>query len=74
MVVVQELSDRDMANRSTVADRLNGNLSDDVINLMTDETHRIFTVGQRKIHSSSINGLFIVHVWVFGVEWQTSES
>jgi hypothetical protein len=35
MVAVQELSDRDMANRSTVAERLIGILSDDVIILMT---------------------------------------
>jgi hypothetical protein len=39
MVVVQELSDRDMANHSTVAERLIGILSDDVIILLTDETH-----------------------------------
>jgi hypothetical protein len=68
MAVVKKLSDRDMANRSTVADRLIGNLSDDIINLTTDEAHRIFAVGQRKIHSSCINGLFTVHVWLFGVE------
>jgi hypothetical protein len=38
MVVLQGLSDRDMANRSTVAERLIGILFD-VIILMTDETH-----------------------------------
>jgi uncharacterized protein YPO0396 len=36
MVVAQELSDRDMANHSTVADRLIGIFSDDVIVLKTD--------------------------------------
>jgi hypothetical protein len=36
MAVVQQLSDRDMANRSRVAERLIGILSDDVIH-MTDE-------------------------------------
>jgi hypothetical protein len=39
MVVVQELSDRGMVNRSTVAGRLIGILSDDVMILMTDEAH-----------------------------------
>jgi hypothetical protein len=39
MMVVQELSDRDMANRSTIAERLLGILCDDVIILMTDEAH-----------------------------------
>jgi hypothetical protein len=39
MVVVQELSDRDMANCSTVAERLIRILSDDPIILMTDEAH-----------------------------------
>jgi hypothetical protein len=38
-VVVQQLSDRDMANRSTVAERLIGILSDDVIIIMIDEAH-----------------------------------
>jgi hypothetical protein len=38
MVVVQDLSDRDVANRNTVAERLIGILSDDVI-LMPDEAH-----------------------------------
>jgi hypothetical protein len=37
MVVVQELSDHDVANRSTVAKRLIGILFDDIIILMTDE-------------------------------------
>jgi hypothetical protein len=36
MVLVQELSDRDMANYSTAAERLIRILSDDVIILMTD--------------------------------------
>jgi hypothetical protein len=39
MLVVQELSDHDMANRSTVAERLIGILSDHVVILMTDEAH-----------------------------------
>jgi hypothetical protein len=39
MAVVQESSDRDMANRSAVAERLIGMLFDDVIILMTDEAH-----------------------------------
>jgi hypothetical protein len=39
MVVVQELSDRDMAKCSTVAERLIRILSDDVVILMTDEAH-----------------------------------
>jgi hypothetical protein len=38
VIVVQELRDRDMANRSTVAERLIGILSDDVI-LMTDDAY-----------------------------------
>jgi hypothetical protein len=38
MVVVQELSDCDMANHSTVAEHLIGILSEDVI-LMTDKAH-----------------------------------
>jgi hypothetical protein len=29
-------------------------------------TNRIFTTGQRKIHNSSINGLFTVHVCLLG--------
>jgi hypothetical protein len=39
MVVVQELSDRDMANHSTVPECLFRILFDDVIILMTDEAH-----------------------------------
>jgi hypothetical protein len=39
IVDVQELSDGDMANRSRVAERLIGNLSDDVIILMTDQAY-----------------------------------
>jgi hypothetical protein len=39
MVAVQETSDRDVANRSKVAERLIGILSDDVIILMTDGVH-----------------------------------
>jgi hypothetical protein len=39
MVVVQDLSDCDMANCSTVAEHLIGIFSDDVIILMTDEAH-----------------------------------
>jgi hypothetical protein len=83
MVLVQELSDRAMANRSTVAERLIGILSDDVIFLMADEAqfhisgcvkNRIFAIGRRKIHSSSISGLFTVHVLLSAVEWPTSES
>jgi hypothetical protein len=71
MAMVQELSDRDMANRSRVVERLIGILPDDVIILTIDEAHftslaaatnRIFAVGQRQIHSSSINDLFTVHV------------
>jgi hypothetical protein len=38
-MVVQELSDCDMANCSTVAKRFIGILSDNVIILMTDEAH-----------------------------------
>jgi hypothetical protein len=37
MVVVQELSDRDMTSHSTEGERLIGILSDDIIILMTDE-------------------------------------
>jgi hypothetical protein len=58
MMVVHELSDRDIANRSTVVELLIGNLSDDVIILMTYEVHRIFAIGERKIHRSFVNGLF----------------
>jgi hypothetical protein len=39
MVVVQELSDRDIANRSTVAEHLVGILSDYVIISKTNEAH-----------------------------------
>jgi hypothetical protein len=39
MAVVQQLSDSDMKNRSTVAEPLIGILSDDVIILMTDKAH-----------------------------------
>jgi hypothetical protein len=39
IVTVQELSDGDMANRSTVAEHLIGILSDDVIILMADKGH-----------------------------------
>jgi hypothetical protein len=70
MVVVQELSDHDTENSSTVAEHLIGILSDDVIILMTDEAHFHLSgcinkqndIRQRKIHSSSINSLFTVHV------------
>jgi hypothetical protein len=71
MVVMQELSDHDMANRSMVVEHLTRILLDDAIILMTDEAHftylavstnRISTIGERKIHSSSLSGLFMVHV------------
>jgi hypothetical protein len=70
MVVVQELSDHDLVNRNTVAERLIGSLSDDAIILMTDEGYfhgsgnfnRAFAIGQRRIHSSFINGHFTVYV------------
>jgi hypothetical protein len=71
MVAVQELSDRDMGNHSTVAERLIGILSDDVIILMTDEAHfhhlavstnRIIAAGQRKVYNSSFDGLVTVRV------------
>jgi hypothetical protein len=39
MAVVQELNDRDMANCSMVAEHLIGSLSNNAINLMTDEAH-----------------------------------
>jgi hypothetical protein len=39
LVVVQELSDRDISNRSAVAEHFIGILSDNVIILMTDEAH-----------------------------------
>jgi hypothetical protein len=39
MVVVQELSDHDMANCNMVAEHLIAILSNDVIILMTDEAH-----------------------------------
>jgi hypothetical protein len=39
MAVVQELSDRDMANRRAVAERLIRISSDDAIALMTAEAH-----------------------------------
>jgi hypothetical protein len=50
-MVVNELNDRDMANRSTIAERLIGIFPDDVIILMIDEAvsiNRIFATGQRK--------------------------
>jgi hypothetical protein len=71
MAVMQELSDRDMANHSMVVEHLTGILSDDVIILMTDEAHfqlsgcvneQNFHHSERKIHSGSINGHFTVHV------------
>lgn len=76
MVLVQELSVHDMA----VAQHLIGILSDDVISLwqmkhtstyLAVSIDRIFAIGQRNIHSSSINGLFTVHV--SAVKWQSSE-
>jgi hypothetical protein len=43
VVVVQELRNRDMTTRSTVAERVIGILSKDIIILMTDESHfRLF--------------------------------
>jgi hypothetical protein len=39
IVIVQKLSDRDMANRNTIAERLVGTLSDYVIILKTNEAH-----------------------------------
>jgi hypothetical protein len=39
MLLVHELSDRNMANRNMVAQHLIGILSDNVIILMTDEAH-----------------------------------
>jgi hypothetical protein len=77
IVVVQELSDCDMANCSTVVESLIRILSNDVIILMTDAHFHLcvyVAIRQRKRQSSSINGLFAVHVWQFGVDWQTSES
>jgi hypothetical protein len=81
MVVGQELSD--MANRSTVAEHLIRILSYHVVILMTDEARfhfagcinkQNFHYWAGKIHNSSINSLFTVHMSLFGVEWQTSES
>jgi hypothetical protein len=84
MVVVQELSDRDMANRSTVAERLIWSLCDDIIILMTDEAHFHLSgsVKKQNFHywaeeksttaPSTVFSMF--HVWLFAGEWQTSES
>jgi hypothetical protein len=51
-----------MANRTAVAERLIGILSDDLMKhtstYLAVLTNRIFAVGQRKIHGGSINGLF----------------
>jgi hypothetical protein len=67
MAIVQEISDDDMANRGTLAERLIGNLSDDALILMTDEAH-FHLCGWANKHDfpycveenarSSINGLF----------------
>jgi hypothetical protein len=68
MVMVKELSDHDMANHSMVAERLIEILSNDVIFLMTDEAHfhcvnkPNYCYWAEKIHSSSINGLFTMHM------------
>jgi hypothetical protein len=76
MVVAQQLSDRDMTNRDTVAERLIGILSDDVIIRVTDEAHfhkqnfRYWTeenpqqLHQRPLPSARVTGM----------EWRTSES
>jgi hypothetical protein len=77
MVVVQELRDRDTVNRSTVAERVIGILSKDVIILMTDESH--FLSGcvnkqnfrywaeknPQQLHQRSLHT---------DTEWQTSDS
>jgi hypothetical protein len=81
MVMVQELSNHDMANCSTAAEHL---IVRPMMSLslwqkkwtstyLAETTNRIFAIGQRKIHSSSINGLFTVDMRLFGVEWQTLE-
>jgi hypothetical protein len=71
IVVMQELSDYDVVNCSIAAKRLIGILSDVIIRTsqmkhtstnMTVSTNRIFTTGQRKIHSSPINGSLAVHI------------
>jgi hypothetical protein len=49
MVVVQELSNHDMANHSMVAEHLFRILSDDLIILMTDEAHfHLFGCGNKE--------------------------
>jgi hypothetical protein len=60
---MQELSNRDMTNRSTTAEHLIGVFSDDVVILMADEAHFHLSgcVNKQKFR------------WT-GVEWQTSES
>lgn len=71
MVVVQELSDHDMANFSTVAEHLIKILSKDVIILTTDEEyfHLPGCVNKQNFHywveedpQQLINSLFTVNV------------
>jgi hypothetical protein len=61
-VVMQEWSYRDMANRSTVADHLIRIFSDDVIIPTTNEAP--YQVS---------GGPLSVNMWLFCVEWRTSE-
>jgi hypothetical protein len=68
MVTLQELSDRDMANRSTVAERVIGILfswqTKHTSTYLAVSTKKMFAIGQSKIHRTSIKGLFTVHVWL----------
>jgi hypothetical protein len=54
---------RDMANYSRVAECLIG-IFPTISLTLWEMKHRILTIVQRKIHSSSINGFFRVHAWL----------
>jgi hypothetical protein len=75
----QELSDRDLANRSRVAERLIGILFDDVIVLMTDDAHFHVSgcVNKQKCRYWAQGNPQRLHqrpAQLFGVERHTSES
>jgi hypothetical protein len=77
MVVMQELADHGMANRSAVAERLIGILCDDVIILLTDEAHfhlsgsvkeqNFHYLAEGKSTTAPSNGLFNVALVI--VRW-----
>jgi hypothetical protein len=65
MAVVQELSNRDMANHSMVVEHLTGILSDDVIILMTNEAHFQLSgcVNEHNFHCWGEENPQLLHKW-----------